>query len=499
MMARVKWESDVYVIMIASECAPAAQAGGLGEVVMGLSRELSLRGHWVEIVLPKYDGMRYDLIDWLEVCDEVWVPWYAGHVRVTVWTGLVHQRRCFFLEPHSADGWFARPMLYGYDDDAMRFAFFSKAAMEFLWKTNRRPDVIHCHDWQTGLVPVLLYEMYQSMGMYNQRACYTIHNFKHQGIVGESVLWATGLTRPGHFFHPDRLLDNEHPSALNMMKGGIVYSNAVTTVSPQHAWEVQHTEQGLGLGHTLHVHRNKFRGVLNGVDYDVWNPEIDTLIPDRYNVDFLDLKYGNQKKLRDRFWLRQDHKPLIAYVGRLDHQKGVPLIRHALRYSLSRGAQFVILGSSPDPAIQHEFDRLKWELNDNPDCHIEPGFSPELAHLVYAGADLALMPSLFEPCGLAQLIALKYGTVPLVRHIGGLVDTVHDREFSDRPWEMRNGFVFHQPDNQALESALNRAIGLWYDYPQEFRRLMVQGMRQDYSWACPGQTYVEILDHIRST
>jgi starch synthase len=303
--------------------------------------------------------------------------------------------------------------------------------------------------------------------------------------------------RPEYFFHPDRLLDNENSSALNLMKGGIVYSNAVTTVSPQHAWEVQHTEQGLGLGHTLHVHRNKFRGVLNGIDYNVWNPEIDPLIPDRYNLDFLDLKHGNKKMLRDRFWLRQDHKPLIAYVGRLDLQKGVHLIRHALRYSLSLNAQFVILGASPDPAIQHEFEQLKWELNDNPDCHIEPGFTPELAHLVYAGADLALMPSMFEPCGLAQLIALKYGTVPVVRHIGGLVDTVHDREFSDRPWEMRNGFVFHQPDDQALESALNRAIGLWYDYPQEFRRLMVQGMLQDYSWANSGQTYVEILDHVR--
>jgi starch synthase len=228
--------------MIASECAPAAQAGGLGEVVMGLSRELSLRGHWVEIVLPKYDGMRYDQIDWLEASHDMWVPWHAGHVRVTVWTGLVNQRRCFFLEPHSQERFFARPMLYGYPDDVMRFTFFSKAALEFLYQTNRRPDVIHCHDWQTGLVPVLLYEIYQSIGMHDQRVCYTIHNFKHQGIADESVLWATGLMRPQHFFHPERLQDNGNPSVLNLMKGGIVYSNAVTTVSPQHAWETRYTE-----------------------------------------------------------------------------------------------------------------------------------------------------------------------------------------------------------------------------------------------------------------
>jgi starch synthase len=247
----------------------------------------------------------------------------------------------------------------------------------------------------------------------------------------------------------------------------------------------------------LHVHQGKFRGVLNGIDYDVWNPEIDPMIPNHYTSEFLDLKYGNKKVLRDRFWLSQDYKPLIAYVGRLDRQKGVHLIRHALRHSLDMGAQFVLLGTSPDPALQREFEQLKWDYNDNPDCHLELGFSPELAHLIYAGADLVVVPSMFEPCGLAQLIALKYGTVPVVRHIGGLVDTVHDREHSGRPGHEQNGFVFHQPDEQGLESALDRAIGLWNHHPDEFRRLMLQGMAQDHSWAGPGWEYVQIFDHIR--
>ena len=488
----------MFVAMIASECAPVAQAGGLGEVVLGLSRELSMRGDFVDIILPKYDGMRYDRIEYLSVAfDGLQVPWYQGTVPVTVWTGLVNERRCFFIDPHSPEGFFARPDLYGYDDDAMRFAFFSKAALEFLLASGRRPDVIHCHDWQTGMVPVLLYETYQRAGLYDQRVCYTIHNFAHQGITGPEVLRATGLGRPEHFLHPDRLGDPGNPGAVNLMKGGIVYANAVTTVSPHHAWEARHTEQGHGLGATLDVHAGKFSGVLNGIDYDVWNPEIDPFVPERYTPESVELKYGNKKILRDRFWLRQDYKPLVAYVGRLDRQKGVHLIRHALHRSLELGAQFVLLGTSPEPALQQEFERLRWELNDNPDCHIELGFSPELAHLIYAGADMVVVPSLFEPCGLAQLIALKYGTVPVVRHIGGLVDTVHDREHSGLPYEDRNGFTFHQPDEQGLDSALTRAIGLWWGYPEEFRRLMLHGMRQDHSWAGPGWSYVQIFDRIR--
>lgn len=484
--------------MVSSECAPVAQAGGLGEVVLGLSREVALRGHAVDIILPKYDSMRYDQIDGLAVAYEnLRVPWYLDEVPVTVWTGLVHGCRCYFIDPHSDDRFFQRHQLYGFADDVNRFAFFSKAALEFMLKTNRRPDIIHCHDWQTALVPVLLFEIYQHVGMPYQRVCYTIHNFSHQGVTGESVLWATGLNRPAHFYDYDRLRDNFNHSAINLMKGGIVYSNFVTTVSPQHAWEAQHTEQGAGLASTLHVHGHKFRGVLNGVDYDVWNPEIDPLIPHRFSPSDMDGKYRNKQALRDRLWLRHDHRPLIAYVGRLDRQKGVHLIRHAMAYALRAGAQFVLLGTSPEPAIQDEFLRLKHEHNDNPDCHLELAFSPELAHLIYAGADLLVVPSLFEPCGLAQLIALRYGTVPVVRHIGGLVDTVHDRDHSDQPWDRRNGFVFHQPDEQALDSALDRAFGLWHDYPDEFGRLRYQGMVQDYSWAGPGAAYVQIYDDVR--
>ncbi len=488
----------MYVVMIAPECSPAAQAGGLGDVVSGLSREVELRGHAVEIVLPKYDCMRYDHIWGLHVCrPDLWVPWYGGAIHCSVWFGFVHGRKCFFLEPHSRDNFFNRGAYYGFADETARFTFFSRAALEFLLQSDKRPDVIHCHDWQTALVPVLLYETYQHHGMHDQRVCFTVHNFRHQGIAGADVLWASGLGRPEYFFDPHRLRDDFNPGALNLMKGALLYSNFITTVSNQHAWEAQHTDQGFGLGHSLNVHRGKFGGVLNGVDYDTWNPEVDRFIPHRYGVHSIQDKYANKEALRERFWLRKDFKPIVAYVGRLDPQKGIDLIRHAAYYSRRHAAQFVLLGSGSSNGVNGRFWSLKRELNDDPDCHVELGFNSELAHLIYAGADLIVMPSLFEPCGLTQLIAMRYGTIPIVRGVGGLLDTVFDRDYSSRPASERNGYVFHQPDARGIESALWRAIRLWFDAPGEFRGLMENAMRCDYSWNRPGADYVNIYDYIR--
>jgi starch synthase len=199
----------MYIVQIASECAPVIKAGGLGDVVYGLSRELETRGHCVEIILPKYDCMRYDHIWGMHeaYCDLV-VPWYGTDILCDVYCGWVHGRLCFFIEPKSWEMFFNRGCYYGCDDDPMRFAFFSKAAMEFLLRSNKRPDVIHCHDWQTGLIPVMLFEIYKYNGMEFQRVMYTIHNFKHQGIAGIDILEATGLNRPEYYFQPGRLRDN---------------------------------------------------------------------------------------------------------------------------------------------------------------------------------------------------------------------------------------------------------------------------------------------------
>ena len=489
---------SMFVVMIASELTPVAKVGGLADVVYGLARELEARGNAVEIILPKYDCMRYDHIYGLtKAYENLWVPWYGGAIHTTVYFGFVHGRKCYFIEPHSNDNFFNRKCFYGQNDDVLRFAFFCRAAMEFMLKTNKHPEIIHCHDWQTALVPVLLYEMYQHLGMRHSRVCFTVHNFKHQGVTGDHVLRATGLNRPEYFLHYDRLRDNHNPHAINLMKGGMVYSNFVNTVSPRHAWEAKDGGQAHGLEPTLHAHHCKFGGILNGLDCEQFNPQTDPHIPVKYGADTIEKKYENKQALRRRFMLADNQKPIVSFVGRLDPQKGLELVRHAIFYALGHGAQFVLLGSSPDASINEHFLGLKRHFNDNPDCHLEIAYNEEAAHLIYAGADMIVVPSRYEPCGLTQIIAMAFGTVPIVRAVGGLADTVFDKDFSSRPLHERNGYVFESADNPGLESALQRAIACYYQFPEHFRQLMLNGMRGDHSWNHPAQHYLNIYDHIR--
>ncbi len=485
------------VVMITPELAPAVKIGGLADVVFGLSRELEIRGNSVEIILPKYDSARWDQVWKPTPCfDDLWVPWYDGAIHCTVYFGLVHDRRCFFIEPHSHDRFFERGKVYGDKDDTFRFAFFSRAATEFLLKSGKRPDIIHCHDSQTALVPVFLYEIYEKLGMDHSRVCYTIHNFKHQGLCGREILRATGLNRDDYFFHPDRL--GWHlPDCLNLMKGGIVYSNFVTTVSPTYAGEAKDRGNSFGLEGVLRTHHIKYGGVLNGIDCEVWNPASDSHIPAQYDLARIDRKYENKRALRERLLLSDNERPIIAYVGRLDSQKGLDLVRHSLFYCVNHGAQFVLLGTAPEEATNEHFRHIRGEINENPDSHLEIRFDEELSHLIYAGADMIVVPSRFEPCGLAQLIAMRYGTIPIVRAVGGLADTVFDKDYSDKPLNQRNGYVFHHDDTSGIESALSRAICCYYVYPKHFRELMNNAMRSDYSWNVPGQHYLNIYDHIR--
>ncbi|HIK56901.1 MAG TPA: glycogen synthase GlgA [Synechococcales cyanobacterium M55_K2018_004] len=490
----------MYIVQIASECAPVIKAGGLGDVVYGLSRAVESQGHCVELILPMYDCMRYDHIWGLhDAYRDLFVPWYDGYVHCSVFCGWVHGRLCFFIQPHSLDNFFNRGCYYGCQDDVMRFAFFNKAALEFLLKSNKRPDVIHCHDWQTGLIPVLLFEIYKYHGMEHQRVLYTIHNFKHQGINGVEVLTATGLNRPEYYFDQLRMQDNFNPFAINLMKAGIIFSNHVNTVSPHHAWEAHHGMEGYGLGHTLHLQQHKFSGILNGIDNEFWNPESDRYIPFPYTKETFQDKAKNKKALRERLNLMDDpEKPIVCYIGRLDDQKGVHLVHHAIYYALGRGAQFVLLGAATEPGINNWFWHEKNFLHSNPDAHLELGFNEELSHLIYAGADMIVVPSNFEPCGLTQMISLRYGTVPIVRGVGGLVNTVFDRDYDENhPPEERNGYVFYQTDHHALESAMDRAIGLYKYYPEEFEKLALQGMSYDYSWKHSAEDYIKLYDWIR--
>ncbi|MBE9028452.1 glycogen synthase GlgA [filamentous cyanobacterium LEGE 11480] len=491
----------MYVIQVASECAPVIKAGGLGDVVYGLSRELAAQGHCVEVILPMYDCMRYDHIWGLhEAYANLWVPWDGGRVHCSVFCGWVHSQLCFFIRPHSFQDYFDRGCYYGCDDDQMRFAFFSKAALEFLQQANKKPEIIHCHDWQTGLLPVMLYEMYKFHGMDHPRVCYTVHNFKHQGITGANVLRETGLNNEPYYFQYDKLQDNFNPFAINMMKAGIVYSNHVNTVSPHHAWEARYTPISCGLGHTLEVNQGKFGGVLNGINYNFWNPETDTYMPEPYSAKDMTGKAAAKRALRDRLNLEHnDERPLVAFIGRLDDQKGVHLVHHSIYYTLHRGGQYVLLGSATESGINDYFHHEKSYLSDNPNCHLELGFNEELSHLIYAAADMIVVPSNYEPCGLTQVIGLKYGAVPVVRGVGGLVNTVFDWDYDqDKPQEERNGFLFYQSDPAALESAMCRAFDLYYENPTLFAKLQKQGMECDYSWKKPAEQYTGIYEYIKA-
>ena len=380
----------------------------------------------------------------------------------------------------------------------MRSGSRSSAARcwSLLLRFGKHPDIIHCHDWQTGLIPVLLYETYEALGLDRTRVCYTLHNLGHQGVVGDIILRQCGL-RSERLMVADRLLHPHGDRAANLMKGGIVYANYVTTVSPRYAWEIQHTGQGMGLQGVLQQYQGKFGGILNGIDDEVWSPARDTHIPQVYDVENLAAKAVNKAALRRRLGLDEADKPIVAVVSRLDRQKGVDLIRHGVYYALENGCQMVLLGSAPEAAVQEQFEHIKRDTDASPDCHLELRYDEELSHLIYAGTDLILIPSVYEPCGLTQMIAMRYGVVPVVRRVGGLADTVFDANYSDKPFEERNGYVFDDLTQDDFESALGRAVGLWFRFPEYFRQLRVNGMRADNSWGRPARKYVDIYDHIR--
>jgi starch synthase len=488
----------MHIVMVASECAPLAKAGGLGDMVQGLSHALSAQGNTVEVVLPKYDVLRYDHIwDMHKAYAGLWVPFHDQWIHCDVHFGLADGLKCYLIEPHSPHNFFNRGRVYGERDDAERFAFFARATMEFLFKAGKHPDVIHCHDWQAALVPVLLYEIYAQYGMTRSRVCYTLHNVAHQGVTGEHVLRQVGLN-PRAMMTPDRLQDPVNRTAVNLMKGGIVYSNFVTTVSPRYAVEIRQSDLGRGLQQTLNAHAAKFGGVLNGIDYEVWNPETDLHIGRHYGPETLREKHRNKEALRRRLLLEDAFKPIVTVVSRLDRQKGADLIQHAVHYSLASECQFVLLGAATEPALDEAFRRLKYQYNDHPDCHLELGYDEELAHQIYAGADIMVIPSVYEPCGLTQMIAMRYGVVPVVRNTGGLADTVFDANYSERDFYTRNGYVFGEHTAVGLESALKRAIGLWYRYPEYFAQLRLNGMRTDHSWNRPAAHYQEIYGRMRA-
>ncbi len=492
-------EKSLYIVMIAPEVAPCAKVGGLGDVVQGLGRELVSRGHGVEVIAPMYSSMRYETIEDLhEVYSELWCPHYNQWRPEKVFQGRVGGGlQCNFI---TGGNYTERPSIYGFDDDLYRFTYFCRQALEFMYKTNRRPDIIHCHDWTTGLVPAILWDIYQPLGWDNSRVVYTIHNNECQGLCGfgDKLLGMIGMDVK-KYHRPDRMQDDVHANCINLMKAGIVFSNFTTTVSPTFAGELKTVAGGRGLQITIAKNSAKIGGVLNGLDYDEWNPQTDPKLAARYSIgdDFYE-KYKNKTALREWLGLWDAWKPIVSVVTRLTQQKGLDLIKRAIFSTLESDGQFVLLGSAPDPKVNNDFLRLQNELKDNHNVNLYIGYHEDLSRLIYAGSDIFVVPSLYEPCGLTQMISLRYGTVPVVRETGGLVDTVFDLENSGRGLNDANGFTFRDPTPASLDYGLKRAIRLWCDNPAAFNRLARNGMKYNYSWKNPAKDYENIYNYIKA-
>lgn len=496
----------MYIVHLAAELAPVAKVGGLGDVLLGLSRELSWKGHDVDIIIPKYDCININEVRDLSVYQYDLMSFFDGgwHPN-TIWVGWVENLKVYFIEPHHSRYFFNRGCYYGCEDDIERFLYFSRTAMEFMFKCGLRPNIIHLHDWQTAVCAPLYKDMYHPLGLNTSKLVFTIHNMEYQGKCAKENLDSIGM-HGSNYLVPNKLQDNHNDQLINLMKGGIIYSDFITTVSPNYAKEVLTPEGGRGLEKTLQQNVFKFGGILNGIDYSFWNPEVDRYLPSHYSVRekpldkkdtcTLDNKGFIKQFLREKLSLNESHRPIVGCVTRLVPQKGIELIKFAIEYVNKHNGQFVLLGSGPIPGIMAEFHELKERYADDPNICLILNSQEEMSHLIYAASDMFIVPSLFEPCGLTQMIALKYGTIPIVRRTGGLADTIFDIDNSGRTDQMADGYTFDTPDNKAFESALSRAMDCWFHNQEKWRKMMVNGMNIDFSWNHPSNKYLDVYESL---
>lgn len=467
------------IVHIAAELSPPAKVGGLGDVLHGLCRALLAKKHSVEIILPKYDILDLNQVQNLEILDKNFEVLFGDiSYENTIWRGKVDSIPVFLIEPNYPCSFFNRKTIYGCEDDPLRFAYFSHAALDFLSKSSSPPDIIHIHDWHTALIAPLLKNIYSDR--LNASVVLTIHNLAYQGHSGKEILDHVGLKKNV----AEKLQEAPHSKTYNLLKGGIFFADHVTTVSPNYAKELLETSLGGKLTPLLQKRKKTFSGVLNGIDFGYWDPTNDPCLPTHYSrKDFSKGKARLKKHLRERLSLSDEERPLVSAITRLVYQKGTDLIKAGILRTLENGGQFVLLGSALDEKTLETFQNLKKNYANSSHIHLELTFNEELSHLVFAASDLFLVPSLFEPCGLTQMIAMHYGTVPLVRKTGGLADTV---------FEGQNGFLFGPPTSEAIGEAIERALTLWREEPETWKQLIESGMSEDFSWEKPSEAYLAI-------
>jgi len=477
------------IAFAASECYPYAKTGGLADVAGSLPVELEKLGCEVKVFLPKYTridestfGLKYN--------------WEIGEMPIRI-NGIirsvhVHQStlpnsnvEVYFIDcPH----YFYRHRIYTNDpDEDERFILFSKAIIETLQRLQWAPDVVHCNDWQTGLLPLFLKDNYNWDRLFdNTKTLFTIHNIGYQGLFSSSVLSSAEIRED--LFYPGGPV--EQTGAVSFMKAGISFADIINTVSNTYAHEILTSEYGAGLEYTLNQRKEDLFGIINGVDYSSWNPETDKLIPYHYTINDRTGKFLNKKYLLNHFGIKADENvPLIGIVSRMVLQKGFDIFADAINELMSLNAHWIILGSG-----EERFESLfRWLSNQLPGkvgAYI--GYNNELSHLVEAGADMFLMPSRYEPCGLNQIYSLKYGTVPIVRKTGGLADTVKDwDEQSHYGFKDGNGFSFYDATGYALFKSVERAVNT-FKHKDIWNKIQTNGMKADFSWERSAEKYLEL-------
>ena len=468
------------VLFVASEVAPFAKTGGLGDVAAALPRALAAqkRGHDVRIVMPMYGRIKG--ADGAElVIREISLELGANRIIVSVYAVKLPGTEVPVYLVH-CPGLYGRQGIYTQDhDEHLRFAVLSWAALHICQRLGFRPDVVHANDWQTALLPILLRTAFAWDRLFSQtRTVLTIHNIGHQGSFDAKVLSDIGLAASAQHFHQDQLREGR----INFMLSGLLYANALTTVSPTYAREIQRPEHGVGLDAFLRERSSVLFGILNGIDEDEWNPQLDDKIPHRYSSDDLGGKELNKKALLASAGLPYvPEVPVIGIVSRLAWQKGFDLCFDVLPAMLRhRAVQLVVLGTG-EPKYEQLFSTLARRFPRQV-AYISK-FSEPVAHLIEAGSDMFLMPSRYEPCGLNQMYSLRYGTVPIVHRTGGLADTVWH---FDRSTGRGNGFVFEHFDEGGLRFALGAALKVWGTGTGAdramWRKLQMNGMQSHFSW-----------------
>jgi len=461
----------VKILFVASEAEPYVKTGGLGDVIGALPRALAARGHELLVVVPKYnviDAQAHGLRDTGRRV-EVQFPGMTAGASVHVHVPAERLRYLFLQNP-----WYDRKELYGesgkdYRDNHKRFALLSAGALEAARQQNFQPDAVHAHDWQTALVPLILKRGWAGRpAPVRARAIFTIHNLAYQGIFPREAMTELGL--PADLFNPDAL---EFYGNLCLLKAGLVFADKLTTVSPTYAKEiVESPETGAGLEGLIRHRAQDLTGIMNGVDYEGWNPETDPTLDQRYSVADLSGKSVDKAALQRELGLAVDSEALLcAAIGRLAHQKGYDILAKAVPAMVQRKVQLALLGMG-DAALEAEFTALAQQFPGR--VSVQLRFDDRLAHRIEGGADVFVMPSRFEPCGLNQLYSLRYGTLPLVHAVGGLNDSIVE---GPEGW----GFRFDEDTPEALLAALDRVLALYKDGAR-WQAAMRRAMARDHSW-----------------